>query len=99
MIQLLATSREHIDIENTMRNISTCLSMSNPSVEGDIRLQVRSSLRTHPKFRRWPDDLLTEVEDAVSKGANGMYVVSAEAVSRNKSISHFNQVSLGCLSN
>jgi hypothetical protein len=89
MIQLLATSRQHIDIENTMSDISTSISMSNPLVEGDIRLQARSSLRTHPKFRHWPDDLLTEVEDAVSNGANGMYVVSAEAISGNTLSSHF----------
>jgi NACHT domain len=81
MIQLLATSREYVDIDNTMNNISSSILMSNPLVEGDIRLQVRSSLRTHPKFRHWPDDLLAEVEDAVSTGANGMYVISAETIS------------------
>jgi NACHT domain len=77
MIQLLATSRRHIDIENVMSGSSVPISMSNPLVENDIRLQARSTLRSHPKFKRWPVHLLSEVEDAVAIGAKGMYVVSA----------------------
>lgn len=73
-LQLLASSREYIDIERVMEEFSVSVSMSNPFVEEDIRLRVRSTLQSDPKFRRWPQELLDEVENAVSTGAKGMYV-------------------------
>src|SRR4051812_39802977 len=36
-IQLLVTSREYLDIESVMEEISKPVSMSNPSIERDIR--------------------------------------------------------------
>ena len=73
--QLLVSSREYIDIERVMRQFSLSMPMANSLVEKDIRLHVRSVLRTSKKFKRWPQALLSEVEEAVSKGANGMYVL------------------------
>jgi NACHT domain len=73
-LQLLASSREYIDIERVMGEFSVSVSMANPFVEEDIRLHVRSTLQSDPKFRRWPQELLDEVENAVSTGAKGMYV-------------------------
>lgn len=72
-VQLLASSREYIDIEKVMEEFSISVSMANPFVEEDIRLHIRSNLQSDPKFRRWPQELLDEVEAAVSKGAEGMY--------------------------
>ena len=74
-IQLLASSREYIDIERVMEELSVSVSMANPFVEEDIRLYVRSTLQSNPKFRRWPQELLDEVEDSLSTGARGMYVI------------------------
>jgi len=71
-IQVLVTSREYVDIERTMEDISKSVPMSNPKVEEDIRLHVRSNLHSNHKFKRWSEDLLNEVEDAVSTGARGM---------------------------
>ena len=71
-LQLLASSREYIDIERVMEEISLSVSMANPFVEEDIRLYVRSILQSNRKFRWWPQELLDEVEDAVSTGARGM---------------------------
>jgi Cdc6-like AAA superfamily ATPase len=73
-LQLLASSREYIDIERVMEEFSVSVSMANPFVEEDIRLHVRSTLQSNSKFRRWPQEPLDEVEDAVSTGARGMYV-------------------------
>jgi hypothetical protein len=73
-LQLLASSREYIDIERVLGEFSVSVSMANPFVEEDIRLHVRSTLQSNSKFRRWPQGLLDEVEDAVSTGARGMYV-------------------------
>ena len=72
-IQLLASSRDYIDIEKVMNDFSMSMSMNNSYVEEDIRLHVRSTLNSNSKFRRWPNDLMAEVEDAVSIGARGMY--------------------------
>ncbi|KAF5575513.1 uncharacterized protein FSUBG_13903 [Fusarium subglutinans] len=72
-LQLLVTSREYIDIERVMEKVSVSVPMANELVEQDIRLHVQSVLRSNPKFRRWPDDLLIEVEDAVSTKAKGMF--------------------------
>ena len=74
-IQLLASSREYIDIERVMEEISLSVSMANPSVEEDIRRYVHSTLQSNPKFRHWPQELLDEVEDTLSTGARGKYVV------------------------
>ncbi|KAF5667413.1 hypothetical protein FDENT_12143 [Fusarium denticulatum] len=72
-VQILVTSREYIDIERVMENVSVSVPMANELVERDIRLHIRSILRSNPKFRCWPNDVLIEVEDAVSKKANGMF--------------------------
>ena len=73
-IQLLASSREYIDIERIMEDFSVSLSMANDFVQEDIKTVVRHNIESNPKFTRWPQDLLGEVEDAVSIGARGMWV-------------------------
>ena len=73
-IQLLASSREYIDIEKVMEDFSVSVSMANDFVQADIRLHVRHELESNPKFTRWPRNLLDEVEEAVSIGARGMCV-------------------------
>jgi hypothetical protein len=73
-IKILVTSREYIDIEEVMVDVSVAMSMSNPLVEEDIRLHIRTLLQSAPKFRHWPKDILAEVEETVSKEAKGMYV-------------------------
>ncbi|KAF5564562.1 hypothetical protein FPHYL_4663 [Fusarium phyllophilum] len=72
-LQILVTSREYIDIERAMEKVSVSVPMSNELVEQDIRLHVQSILRSNLKFRCWPDDLLIEVEDAISTKAKGMF--------------------------
>ena len=78
-LRLLVSSREYIDIENVMEDFSVQISMANPHVEEDIRLHVRSALQSNSKFKKWPQDLLNEIEDAVSMGARGMYVASCKS--------------------
>ncbi|KAK2124282.1 hypothetical protein NOF04DRAFT_1406148 [Fusarium oxysporum II5] len=72
-LQILVTSREYIDIERVMEKVSVSVPMSNKLVEQDIRLNIQSILRSNTKFQSWPDDLLIEVEDAVSTQAKGMF--------------------------
>ena len=73
-IQLLTSSRDYIDIERVMERISVSVPLANTFVEHDIRLYVRSRLRSNPRFHRWPQDLLDEAENTISKDAKGMYV-------------------------
>jgi hypothetical protein len=71
-IQLLVTSREYLDIERVMEEISKPVSMSNPSIEQDIRLFVRASIQHNPRFERWNPQLRGEVEATLSSRAKGM---------------------------
>ena len=71
-LRILISSREYIDIERIMIGISLSVSMNNPYVEMDIRRRVQSILQSWPQFRKWPRDLLDEVEQTVVKGAEGM---------------------------
>ncbi|KAK4156157.1 hypothetical protein C8A00DRAFT_41316 [Chaetomidium leptoderma] len=72
-VRLLATSREYIDIEDTMKGVSTPISMRNPLLDEDIALYIRSKLDTHPRLKRWPRPVREEVLKALSTEANGMF--------------------------
>ncbi len=71
-LQVLATSREELDIERTLLNISIDISLSNSYVDEDIRVYIQNTLRTNQKFSRWPKELQGEIETALVKGARGM---------------------------
>jgi hypothetical protein len=73
-IQLLATSREYLDIERIMEDKSVGIPMANDLVNEDIRTYLRVHLHSNARFSRWPEELLLEVEEAVCLGAKGMYV-------------------------
>ena len=71
-LQIAASSREYIDIERTMADISVSVPMNNQHVEMDIRHYVQSTIQSFNQFRRWPYELLHEVEEIVVSGAEGM---------------------------
>lgn len=71
-IRLLVISREYINIENVMQPISASMSMSNPLVEEDIRLYVRSQLKTNRNLKRWPQHLKDEVVKILPIKSKGM---------------------------
>lgn len=72
-IQLLATSRRELDLERELLPICRDLSLSNAYVDNDIQTYVHSRMGEH-KFRRWPEELRTEIESELVKGAKGMSV-------------------------
>ena len=72
-IQLFATSREYTEIQRTMLGIAKPLSLSNPLVESDIKRYVSARVASDATFRLWPNGLRVEVEEALSKGARGMF--------------------------
>lgn len=72
---LLAASRKEIDIEISLKPISTIMSLSNPHVDEDIQIYIENQLQDHHKLRTWPKSLSDEISAALVKGAKGMYVV------------------------
>ena len=58
-----------------MEELLVSMLIANPFVEKDIRLHMRSTLQSNPKFRRWPQELLDEIEDTLLIGARGIYII------------------------
>lgn len=71
---LLVSSRKEIDIERSLTPIFTCISLSNPYVDEDIRIYIQNQLQDHHKLGTWPKSLSDEISAALVKGAKGMYV-------------------------
>jgi hypothetical protein len=71
-IRLLASSRQYIDIEQVMDNISTPLSMTNPLLDEDIRLYIQARVDKNSRMQRWPDQLRDVAKEALSARAKGM---------------------------
>jgi len=71
-IRLLTSSRQYIDIEQVMDDISTPLSMTNPLLDEDIRLYIQTRVDKNSRMQRWPDQLRDEAKEALSTRAKGM---------------------------
>ena len=71
-LQLVASSREYVDIERTMRKFCVSLSMDNHHVQQDIRHCIHSKIKSNPRFGKWPHNLLLKVEESIANGAKGM---------------------------
>ncbi|KAF2794499.1 hypothetical protein K505DRAFT_26200 [Melanomma pulvis-pyrius CBS 109.77] len=72
-VQIVATSRNYRDIEDSLEPLSVPISMSNPLVDEDIRTYVGTQLRTNDRFSRWSTTLLNDIKDALAEGAKGMF--------------------------
>ncbi|KAK0726405.1 hypothetical protein B0T21DRAFT_350542 [Apiosordaria backusii] len=72
-VSLLATSRQYIDIENVMLEISAPISMRNSLLDEDICLFVKAQIANNWRLKRWPSDLQREAEDALATKAKGMF--------------------------
>ncbi|ENH70495.1 Vegetative incompatibility protein HET-E-1 [Fusarium oxysporum f. sp. cubense race 1] len=71
-IRILATSRQYFDIEQSLTQISTSISMSNPMVDADIRRFVHSRLRSSNRLKRW-HARFDEIEEVLAAMAEGMF--------------------------
>ena len=72
-IQLLATSRDYIDIRIPFESLAASVPMSNAFIEHDIRLAMSTKLRENIRLQKWKRRF-PEMEDALATGAQGMYV-------------------------
>ncbi|KAK6505508.1 hypothetical protein TWF481_007405 [Arthrobotrys musiformis] len=79
-IWLLASSRKISDIATPFTNVAIELSMSNPELQKDIRAFVKATL---PEIRALSkvSDMLPEIEEKLSKQADGMCVFSKQVYS------------------
>ncbi|KAI7770180.1 hypothetical protein LZL87_002551 [Fusarium oxysporum] len=71
-IRILATSRQYFDIEESLTQISTSISMSSPMVDADIRRFVHSRLRSSNRLKRW-HERFDEIEQVLAAMAQGMF--------------------------
>ncbi|KAK0670971.1 hypothetical protein QBC41DRAFT_345003 [Cercophora samala] len=73
-LRLLVSSREYHDIEEILLPISSRISMSNnPEVQSDIDRYITAEIARSPKLCRWSEDIRSEVQQALSNGAQGMF--------------------------
>ena len=73
-LHLLITSRRETDIESAIAPL-LCLpaiSIGDAQVDTDIRIYVKSELEALSKQKKWPRDLVIEVEETLVRGATGM---------------------------
>ncbi|KAK3943202.1 hypothetical protein QBC46DRAFT_421476 [Diplogelasinospora grovesii] len=59
-VSILVTSRNERDTQETLQRYDSSLSMSNPFLHSDA------------KFMHWPDSLLRDIKNALTKGAKGI---------------------------
>jgi hypothetical protein len=70
-LKILATSRLYYDIERILKGLSADISMSNPSVDIDIRRMVHSRLHNSRRMEKF-SHILDKIENALVSGAQGM---------------------------
>ena len=72
-LHVLATSRKESDIATSLETLVTCqLCIQSALVDADIRVYVLERLSSDPKLKKWPSDVQKEIEDVLTRDANGM---------------------------
>ena len=57
----LTTSREYLDIRETMSGISLSVLMNHEFIKEDIRIHVQSFIHTNRDFKRWPEAVRADI--------------------------------------
>lgn len=72
-LHLLVTTRKENDIARSLEPLLTeQLCIQSALVDVDIRVHILERLSNDPKLRKWPIEVQNEIEDVLSRGANGM---------------------------
>ncbi|KAF2006289.1 hypothetical protein P154DRAFT_570352 [Amniculicola lignicola CBS 123094] len=71
-IHIVISSRNYVDIADTLEPYSSPIDMSDPRVDADIRQYAESKVTGKRRFSRWPTGLKTEAIDALAKGVKGI---------------------------
>jgi hypothetical protein len=71
--KIFIASRPEVDIKCVMAELgSTEVNVENSLVDEDIRSHVRALLPKELRFKKWPEPVKKEIEDALVKQSNGM---------------------------
>ena len=73
-LHVLITSRREPDIESALVPMlkSPAISIQSAQVDTDIKIYVESQLDILGRGKRWPPDLISEIDETLVHGANGM---------------------------
>ena len=72
-LNVLVTSRKENDIASSLEPLLTAqLCIQSALVDVDIQVHILERLSNDPKSRKWPIEVQKEIEDVLSRGANGM---------------------------
>ena len=72
-LHILVASRRERDIEEGLEDLTAQqIPVRKEAVDDDIRLYVRKRLQEDKKFKRWPPNVLEEIENSMMKKSNGM---------------------------
>jgi hypothetical protein len=71
-VRLFVTSRQYVDIEDTMLAISAPMSMRNPLLDEDIHLFVQVRFRENKRLRVWPPEVQQAAVETLTAKAKGM---------------------------
>lgn len=73
-LHLLVTSRHELDIERVLSPLLThpAIPIQGSQVESDINLYIAHELATDSDLMKWPSDVKSEIEEALTARANGM---------------------------
>ena len=78
---LLCVSRNERDIERCLEQASALqICLDSQLLYEDIHVHVKDRLRNDAKLRRWPEAVKVEVEEALTRDANGMYGIGSASV-------------------
>ena len=80
-LHILVTSRQERDIESSLKDFvdeQNIICLQSKSVDKDIHTYIRQRLSHDKNLEKWQKDhgIRQEIEEALIKGAHGMYVLS-----------------------
>ncbi|KAG8794799.1 hypothetical protein FRC16_010360, partial [Serendipita sp. 398] len=71
---IFVASRRVADIERTMKNLGARnVDMQNCIIDEDIHNYVRACMKKEERFKKWPLDVKSTIQDRLAADANGMF--------------------------
>lgn len=72
-LHILVTSRQERDILEGLETVVTgTIGLEGSKIDKDIAVHVHSQVIQHPKLKRWPDSVKSNIEETLVAKAQGM---------------------------
>jgi hypothetical protein len=72
-LHILVTSRQERDILEGLETVVTgAISLEGSKIDKDIAVHVHSQVVQHPKLKKWPDSVKSDIEETLVAKAQGM---------------------------